>query len=146
MFVLQAIGFIVLGAVVIVGAVIGLGVLITRSNAHDMRTCQCWDCVQRRHRAVEKYRNRHGGKYPPKANPDSQDPDDFWTTDQLRVGHFVLVKGGTYEVTRIRAMSDGAMMVSLQNIVTKHDTYARIPRLSKQTLIWRKGFSGDLFR
>lgn len=142
MVLLQIIGFIALGIGVLVAAAIGLPYVIAQSTAHDQATCQCWDCANRRHRAVERAKKK--GQDP---GPASNDPRDYWTTEELRTGYHVVVKDIVYEVGSIQAMPDGKTMVYLRNILNNRQVQPiMISPKMRRTKIWRKGFRQELYR
>lgn len=162
--ILQLIGFLALGLAVVLGAVVALPIVIAKAAEHNQATCDCWDCRNRRHRAVEKARARQGKKKRPQSPISPQgvayvpeftepaklpDPKDFWSTEELRTGYHVYVKGTTYKVTSVRAQYDGkggyvGMRVELQNVLTQTFTFIIIPWKRKTIKMWRKGSPMDL--
>jgi hypothetical protein len=138
---LQFIGFMFVGLMVIIGAVaVGLPYLIAKAAGHDQATCDCWDCQNRRTRAIQKAKARGGVPAPPS---DLRDPKDFWSTSQLRTSYHVLVKGTVYRVTSIRTLPNGDTKVGLQNVLTQVHTMIIITRRMHEARIWRKGSAMD---
>ena len=119
---IQLIGFLALGAAVIISAVVALPVVIAKAAGHDQATCDCWDCQNRRTRAFIKREQkakklaRHSAKGP---STEVRDPKDYWSTPQLRTAYHVMVKGQVYKVGSIRTMPDGNTKVGLENVLTK---------------------------
>jgi len=157
--IVQIVFFMILGLVIVIGGVaFGLPYLITKAAGHDQATCDCWDCRNRRHRAVEKAKarqakqhtrpqariSRTGVDYVPEENV--KDPNDYWSTEELRSGYHVFVKGVVYEVGLIRGLPDGNTQVNLRNILTKGSTMVIITRRMRQIKMWQKGFGQDLWR
>ena len=137
----QLIGFLFLGLVIVIGAVaVGLPMVIAQAAGHDQATCDCWDCRNRRVRAVEKAKAR-GKSIPP---PEKPDPKDFWSTSELYAGRHVMVKGTVYRVISIKTMPDHSTKVGLQNVLTEIHTMIIITRKMHEAKIWRKG-SVDLW-
>lgn len=151
MLILTIVGYVLLGLFIVLAAAAVIPWLIVKENQHDQATCGCWDCRNRRVRALLKWREKQGQKeqqFPPKpGDPPLQNRNsrDFWSTEQLRTGYHIRVKGGVYEVTYIKTMADGASRVSMVNISTRQDTWALVPLGRKHLLYWRKAFSKDLY-
>ena len=129
---------------------------------HDQASCQCWECVNRRTRSLNRAREREQrkGKGHPIAHITPQgvafvpeenvpNPKDFWSTEELQTGYYVYVKQTTYKVTSIRAQYDGkggyvGTRVELQNVLTEAYTFLIIPWKRKGVKMWRKGSPMDL--
>lgn len=155
MMALQLVGWLLLGTIIVIGGVaVGLPYLITKALGHDQATCGCWDCRGRRHRAVERAKARGEDLTKPRVKPvrhtakgeEKRNPRDYWTTEELRTGHHVFVKGTVYEIGLIRGLPDGNTQVNMRNILTNVSTMIIITRNMKQIKLWRKGFGEDLWR
>lgn len=162
----QLIGFLLLGTVVVIGAVLTLPYFITKWLGHDQSTCECWDCQNRRTRSLrrrqeteEENRRKAARKqgrnpnlpmphYVPEEKKEVRDPKDYWSTEELRTGYHVFVKGVVYEIGTIKTLSleTGDTKVQLFNILTKNYTFIVITGNMKQSKVWRKGFGQDLWK
>lgn len=108
MIVLHVIGFILLGAGVIVAGVVGLCIVIAKSTAHNQATCDCVDCQQRRLRAWQKQQD--------KKQPVTETRDSSWlSTRQLKTEMVIDHKGFRFQITDL-AFVDSGMIVSLSRI------------------------------
>lgn len=162
---IQILLYLGVGTVVVIGAVLTMPYFITKWLSHDQATCDCWDCRNRRTRSLQRRadteeenrrkternrQRRQGTNLPlPHYVPEKEErnPDDYWTTEQLRTGFHVLVKGVVYEVGQIRTAPDGNCLVFLRNILTKVDVRpVVITRNMMRTKLWRKGFGHDIWR
>jgi len=165
MWALEIIGYLALGLVVVLGAVVALPIVIAKAAGHDQATCQCWDCQNRRARALNKAREKEerkknrpqshispqGVAFVPESGAPATLPStkDFWSTEELRTGYHVYVKGTTYKVTSVRAQYDGkggyvGTRVELQNVLTEAYTFLIIPWTRKDVKMWRKGSPMDM--
>lgn len=168
---IQIIGFLFLGTAIIVGVVAGLPYFITKALQHDQDTCECWDCQNRRTRSIQRReenerlaklkaekaklkRDQQGRRsnlpfpnYVPEPTPE-RDTSNYWSTEELRTGYHVFVKGVVYEVGAIRTLSleTGDVKVLLTNILTRGWTFIVITGNMKKAKIWHKGFGEDLWK
>jgi hypothetical protein len=142
MWAIELVGLMLVGLAVILGAVVALPYVIAKAAGHDQAICDCWDCRNRRARAVEKAKRRGtsmGERPGSRTIPDEDSNDNhYWATNELRAGLRVLVKGSTYRVTAVTMQQDGNTRVELYNVLQKNYTMIMISPRMRKVKMWRK--------
>jgi hypothetical protein len=139
MWAIELVGLMLVGLGVVLGAVIVLPYVIAKAAGHDQAICDCWDCRNRRARAVEKAKRRDASRPGSRAIPDEDNNDNhYWATNELRAGLRVLVKGSTYRVTAVTMQLDGNTRVELFNVLHKKYTMIMISPRMRKVKMWRK--------
>lgn len=124
-------GFVLL-VVFFVGSVIVLAKAIAKNAGHDQRTCDCWDCKDRRNRAVDKHMNKHRSVW------DKQTTSAWLTTEELTTGLRVVSKSGVcYEISALTGRT-GGIMVGLVVLASGRKTQVFVPRAQVEKRIWKR--------
>lgn len=144
--ILAWIGYVILGAGVLIGAVFGAAWYVAKEiNAGHGKGCSCPACQARRQR---QWRARHGQddtvviprvNEPRTAGPSNtkRPSHDAWvSTDELRAGMTVLGGNGTiFKVQAVLTIAYGRMVV-IVNPLTKTTSRIPVPAEKMQDRIW----------
>jgi hypothetical protein len=114
------------------GAVFMLLKALVISTEHNQATCGCWDCKNRRARAVDKQYNQRYKPIPPKSLT------GWLPTTQLRRTHRVDVKGVIYEVRSIEIKEGLGYLVFLRSEATRRETMVTIHYANRNKLFWKR--------
>ena len=128
----------IVGLVLLTGFFIGAIAVIAQSLAestkHDQRTCQCWDCQDRRVRSYDKAKGRLNAEYT--AREKRAINDEIWLdTTELYQGIRVVIKDDIWLVSGIREMPDGTRFVHLHS-TSGIKTMIGIKNVNKK--IWKR--------
>jgi hypothetical protein len=114
------------------GAVFMVIKAIVTNTEHNQATCGCWDCKDRRARAVSKQYNQRYKPIPPKV------PGEWLPTTQLRRFTKVDVKGIIYQVQSIEVKEGLGYLVFLRSEITRKETMVTIHYANRNKLFWRR--------
>lgn len=131
----------VFGLVLLVGAFGGAVFLIakaiTQGAAHDQARCECWDCKNRRVRAVDNAKQRMNSAHEARVVP-KQSATGWITTLELRVGMRIGVEGRIYVVKEINEIPFKAYVIYLKNVKTGARTMVTIKYESRDRRLWKQ--------
>lgn len=117
-----------------IGSVIVLAKAIAQGAAHDQASCDCWDCKNRRHRAVDR---RKSSTNRPRKMWDQEKTSKWRSTEELTTGFRVVSKTGVcYEVTSIKVTRVG-MLVSLTVMSSGRKSEVFISQERVKDKVWK---------
>jgi len=119
------------------GAVFLIAKAITQGAAHDQARCECWDCKNRRVRAVDAAKERMNEAHEQRVVP-RQSATGWMTTLELRVGMRIGVEGRIYTVKEITEVPFKSYTVYLKNVRTSASTMVTIKYESRERRLWKQ--------
>lgn len=139
--------YVLTGIALVVGASVGVVFLLARAvasaNAHDQKTCDCWDCRDRRARSVAKLheaRAKEENQAPWLKSKRQADAMKTWMcTEELQVNDRVqgAVPDKVYRVADLRGSEHG-VVVSLVNVATGRRSIVTVAMDRLQKRMWKK--------
>lgn len=116
-----------------IGSVIVLAKAIAQAGAHDQKTCDCWDCKDRRARASDR---RMMNK--PRQVWDKQTTGHWLTTEELTTSLRVVSKTGVvYEITGLVGRDHG-VIVNLTVLASGRKSQVFIPKANVGKRLWKR--------